>query len=143
MSFTALTEGKGAVALANQHLGNLQGPWAALTGGQRTVEITKIPPGHMQPPILATNPPQVDNIIIRRVYDSYSHDLKPQMDAAMDRGDLFAATRLFLDDQNHVYGRGDTYGCLLTRVTAPDYDSTGNGTGYLELEFVSNGIVTR
>lgn len=113
--------------------GGLPGPFRALTGGSRTVEVFDHNPGHMQPGIKLTGAPTVAALSARATYDLGKwHGLVPQLRAAQDRGSLCKVTRLFLDGQGRVFDRGDTYTCVLSEVTCPEYDAD-NTTGIAEL----------
>lgn len=134
----------GAVEIRVDGIGVLPGPWRTFTGGALTMEPTKIKPGHMLPGEAIPNPATVEDITASANYDLAKwHELIPGLRAAMAQGARVSATRLFLDHRQRVFGRGDTYTGIITRVEPHEYDTDSDDSGDIMIGIGPDDTVSR
>jgi hypothetical protein len=136
MSTNVQSQGAAAVVLDGR---TLPGPWQALTGGAVTAPDNKIFPGHMLTPEVLGGTASLDNIITRAVYKlEVWHELSDWVESRVGVGDG-TVTRLFLDRNKKVFGRGKTRVALLIRCETSDYDATADDATTIELEWSVKG----
>jgi hypothetical protein len=136
----------GAVEVRIDSMGGLPGPWRRRTGGARTSEPIKIRPGHRLPEEARAGIPTTENVIVGTnfkldVWTAGSNPLIGQLDAALDRAERGSVTQLWLDQRGNVFSRR-TYTGVISAVRVPDYDTTTDDSGDLEIEFVMDAAVS-
>jgi hypothetical protein len=132
-------QSQGAAEVVIDGIGTIPGPWQAVTGGGITAPDNKVNPGHMQTPEVLGGTASIDNIVVRRLYKLEEvHVLRESIEAKVGVG-TGSVTRLLLDRNKKVFGRGITRNCLLIRCEVSDYDATSDDATTLELEFSVKG----
>jgi hypothetical protein len=126
---------------------SVNGPLVALgrfdrrSGGNVTASDTKYRPGASPVEVSLGGPRTVENVTISRLYDlDRDHELAKRLATVVGQGRVSVAQQPL--DSNYVaWGTPTTWNGILTRVTWPDADSSGNAASLLELEVSTAGGV--
>lgn len=117
----------------------IPGPWRAYEGGDVEADDVRIKPGHMLPSRSLGATPEVTEITCRREYKlDVIHVLAEWIEGRVGSGEC-TITRLFLDRNHVVFGRGVTRTATLTACRRPPYDAESNDVADLELAFSPDG----
>lgn len=111
------------------------------SGGEVSASDTKYRPGGSPNEISLGGPRTVGNVTVSRLYDlARDHDRAKQLAAVVGQGRVTVSQQPL--DASQVPTRTPTiWNGVLTRVTFPDADSSGNAASMLELEVSTAGGV--
>lgn len=112
-------------------------PFAKMTGGEATAEVSKSWNGGAKTPNLTSGRPTFSNIVLERPFGAtrdrpISRALAPLVGVAR-----YTITKQDLDAYDMAVGIPTVYtNCVLVRVSEPDYDETSSAGSTLTLEFM-------
>jgi hypothetical protein len=109
-------------------------------GGQDSTETT-YQMGGMGPRISLGGNPQVDNVVVRMLYDSSRMAQIKWLLGRVGKGTMVIVDQP-LDDNGAAFGEPLVWTCRLKRVTPPERTADSTAGARLELEGTVNGTIT-
>jgi hypothetical protein len=111
------------------------------TGGGQDSSETTYQMGGMGPRISLGGNPQVDNVVVRMLYDATRMSLVKLLLGKVGKGTM-VVTDQPLDDNGAAFGEPLVWTCRLKRVTPPERTADSTAGARLELEGTVNGTIT-
>lgn len=116
------------------------GTFSVKTGGQVEAQDTKHRPGGMLPEISLGGVVSVENVTVRKLYDTEMRSLFHQLASQVGKASATVSYQP-LDADGNPSGRPTVYRGKLTRLMPPDADAGSNDAALLELEISTDGSI--
>lgn len=131
------TQKQGAAAVSVDGV-TIPGPWQSLEGDSVSASVEKVHPGHLESAIGLADPPEHEDIVVARTYDTDAvDDLYTWLKARAGLG-AGVVTRMILNADKSVRSSDTNTGTLVS-VSRSDYDSSSGSVTQLRLGFSIDG----
>lgn len=124
---------------------DVEGYWAAFTGGEPSIGVTEMYDGGAQIPDLIASRGTVGNIVLRRSFKpDRDQPIRAELNAAIRDGYIKTLVLQPLNRKGKAEGPKDIHpGCLLLRVGTPQVDANSDTGSSYDLEFRSPQLLVQ